>query len=92
MRYTIEKGSIALNGISLTVNGVSNAGFDVNIVPHTVSQTTLSDLQIGGEVNIETDLLGKYVEKMMRSWGSALDKGGSKTNIDLDFLKEHGFV
>jgi riboflavin synthase len=92
MRYTIEKGSIALNGISLTVNGVSNAGFDVNIVPHTVSQTTLSDLQIGGEVNIETDLVGKYIEKMVRSRGSAPEEGGSKTNIDFDFLKKHGFM
>jgi len=92
MKYVIEKGSIALDGVSLTVNGVSNAGFDVNIVPHTASETTLGDFQIGREVNIETDLIGKYVEKMVQSWGSALEKGGSKTNIDFDFLKEHGFM
>jgi len=92
MRYVIEKGSIAIDGVSLTVNGVSSAGFDVNIVPHTASETTLSDLQIGREVNMETDLIGKYVEKMVRSWGSVPEKGGSKTNIDSDFLKKHGFM
>ena len=57
--------------ISLTVNGVSSGGFDVNIVPHTASETTLSDLQIGREVNIETDLIGKYVEKMVQAVGKA---------------------
>ena len=93
MRYVIEKGSIAVNGISLTVNGVSNEGFDVNIVPHTASETTLTHLQTGCDVNIETDLLGKYVEKMVRSWGSALEKGESKgKSIDLDFLKKHGMI
>ncbi len=92
MRYVIEKGSIAVNGISLTVNGVSSAGFDVNIVPHTASLTTLSGLQTGGEVNIETDLIGKYVEKLVRSWESTLEKEGGKKNIDLDFLKQHGFA
>ena len=85
MRYVIEKGSIAVNGVSLTVNGVSNAGFDVNIVPHTASETTLIDLQMGGEVNIETDLIGKYVEKMVRSWGRALEKPESKETSILIF-------
>jgi riboflavin synthase len=92
LRYVVEKGSIAVNGISLTVNGVSNEGFDVNIVPHTASETTLIDLQMGGEVNIETDLIGKYVEKMVRSWGRALEKSESKESVDFDFLKKHGFI
>jgi riboflavin synthase len=92
MRYVIEKGSIAVNGISLTVNGVSNAGFDVNIVPITASQTALTDLQPGGEVNIETDLIGKYVEKMVRSWGRPPEKTEGKNTIDFDFLKKHGFM
>ncbi len=92
LKYVIEKGSIAVNGISLTVNGVSDAGFDVNIVPHTASETTISVLQVGEEVNIETDLVGKYVEKMVRSWGGALEKNGSKETIDFDFLKKHGFM
>jgi riboflavin synthase len=92
LRYVVGKGSIALNGVSLTVNGVSNAGFDVNIVPHTASETTLNDLQIGGEVNIETDLIGKYVEKMVHSWGRALEKSGTRESVDVDFLKKHGFI
>jgi riboflavin synthase len=92
MRYVIEKGSVAVNGVSLTVNGVSSSGFDVNIVPHTASLTTLVGLRIGAEVNIETDLIGKYVEKMVSPWGSTSEKDELKTKIDLDFLKEHGFA
>ena len=92
LKYVVGKGSIAVNGVSLTVNGVSNTGFDVNIVPHTASETTLIDLRMGGEVNIETDLIGKYVEKMVRSWGRALEKSESKESVDFDFLKKHGFI
>lgn len=92
MRYIIEKGSVAVNGISLTVNGVSEKGFDVNIVPHTASETTISELRIGEEVNIETDLIGKYVEKMIRAWGAGLEKGKAEDRIDIDFLKQHGFI
>jgi riboflavin synthase len=92
MRYVIEKGSIAVNGISLTVNGVSIGGFDVNIVPHTASVTTLGTLQIGGEVNIETDLIGKYIERLLLSRESSVKKEGGKKNVDLDFLKQHGFA
>lgn len=92
MRYVIEKGSVAVNGISLTVNGVSSVGFDVNIVPHTASMTTAGGLKIGSEVNIETDLIGKYVEKLARSWESTFEKGGVKENIDFNFLKQHGFT
>ncbi len=92
MKYLIEKGSIAIDGVSLTVNGVLSAGFDVNIVPHTASETTLSDFQLGREVNIETDLIGKYVEKMVQAWGGTIEKAGNKTNIDFDFLKQHGFM
>lgn len=92
MRYIIEKGSVAINGISLTVNGVSEKGFDVNIVPHTASETTTGDLKPGDEVNIETDLIGKYVAKMLTAWGQPSEKGGSESRIDVDFLKKHGFT
>jgi riboflavin synthase len=92
MRYVIEKGSIAVNGVSLTVNGVSSGGFDVNIVPHTGLMTTLDNLQIGAEVNIETDLIGKYIEKMVRSRESSEEKNRGKRDINLDFLKQHGFA
>lgn len=92
MRYVIEKGSIAVNGISLTVNGVSSGGFDVNIVPYTASVTTLGTLQIGGEVNIETDLIGKYIEKLVLSRENSVEREVGKKNVDLDFLKQHGFA
>lgn len=92
LRYIIEKGSVAVNGVSLTINGISETGFDVNIVPHTAEQTTIDDLKAGEEVNIETDLIGKYIEKMIRSWGTAMGKGQPESRIDVDFLKKHGFI
>jgi len=91
-RFVIEKGSIAVNGISLTVNGVSRTGFDVNVVPHTASMTTLADLRIGAEVNIETDLIGKYVQRLvsLREGPSAEEEGAK--GVDLDLLRRCGFA
>jgi riboflavin synthase len=91
-RYTIEKGSIAVNGISLTINGCGDGRFDVNIVPHTSRATTLDDLRIGQSVNIETDLIGKYVEKMTHPWTGPSEGGGAEgRGIDAAFLQKHGF-
>ena len=90
--YIIEKGSITINGISLTVNGCSENSFEVNIVPHTFSETTIGDVKVGDAVNIETDLLGKYVEKMLQSF---LNKNGTTAGsgrIDTAFLQKHGFL
>ena len=91
-RYVIEKGSIAVNGISLTVNGCREGSFDVNIVPHTLAETTLGELKIGDEVNVETDLLGKYVEKMLKGLLSMNKTSGGSTLIDTAFLQKHGFL
>jgi riboflavin synthase len=91
-RYIVEKGSVAVNGISLTINGVSATGFDVNIIPHTASETNIGDLRPGDEVNIETDIIGKYVEKLMGPWSGTTPKGEEEGRIDLDFLKKHGFT
>ena len=91
-KYIVEKGSIAIDGISLTVNGSEADRFDVNIVPRTLQETTLQWLQAGDRVNIETDIIGKYVEKMLAGWQKKLLKNSQKTNIDLDFLEKHGFV
>lgn len=63
-RYLISKGSVAINGISLTVNRVTRSGFNVNIIPLTQVTTTLSGLKLNDEVNIETDIIGKYVERL----------------------------
>ena len=64
-RYVIEKGSIALDGISLTVNAVGDDLVDVGIIAHTMAATTLSDRRVGDDVNVEVDLIGKYVEKLI---------------------------
>src|SRR4030042_377891 len=64
-RYVIEKGSIAIDGVSLTVNTCQGNAFTVNIIPHTVQKTTLARLRVGDEVNLETDIIGKYVEKLL---------------------------
>ncbi len=83
-RYIIQKGSICVEGVSLTVTGVGENFFEVSIIPHTIENTTLKSLKIGDIVNIETDMLGKYVEKFI-----SLDD--NKSNITEEFLKEHGF-
>lgn len=66
MRYIVEKGSIAIDGISLTVAAVDNTSFSVSTIPHTVSQTNLHQRRRGDLVNLETDIIGKYVEKLLR--------------------------
>jgi len=81
-RYIVEKGSIAVDGISLTVNGYVKNRFYVNIIPHTIENTTLSFKKVGDPVNIETDILGKYVEKLLQPGG----------RVNMDFLREHGFL
>ena len=65
MRYVVRKGSIAIDGISLTVAGVKKKTFRVWIIPHTFSATALRERQVGDAVNLEADLLGKYVERFM---------------------------
>ena len=81
-RYLVEKGSVAIDGISLTVNRCDKNRFYVNIIPHTAQETTLTIKKLGDAVNVETDILGKYVEKFLHS-----SKG-----MDLDFLQLHGFA
>jgi len=80
-RYIVEKGSVSIDGISLTVNKLEKSRFYVNIIPHTAVNTTLAIIKESDLVNIETDILGKYVEKLLQS-GKGIDK---------DFLAEHGF-
>jgi len=80
-RYLVEKGSIAVDGVSLTINGVEGSVFWVTLVPFTLKHTTLGELRLGDWVNLEVDILAKYVEKFLKFKG-----------IDEDFLKEHGFL
>jgi riboflavin synthase len=86
MRYVVQKGSIAVDGISLTVNECEKKRFYVNMIPVTAKSTTLGFKKIADPVNIETDILGKYVEKLL-----AASKSGAG-GIDMDFLARHGYT
>jgi riboflavin synthase len=70
LRYIVEKGSIAIDGISLTVNRADEESFDVAIIPHTASKTTIVDKRAGQRVNLEVDVIGKYVEKLLGGYRS----------------------
>ena len=89
-RYVIEKGSVVIDGISLTVNSCQNDVFSISIIPHTLQATTLGDLQRGGRVNIEVDIIGKYVEKLLAA-GQFVPLSSLNERINPDFLAQHGF-
>ena len=88
-KYVIEKGSIAINGVSLTVNTCERGRFSLSIIPHTLAITTLGALKEGDWVNIEVDMIGKYVEKLLADRSLA---GGPDSRINPAFLAEHGFL
>lgn len=87
LRYIVEKGSIAIDGISLTVASVAADRFSVSVIPHTAAVTVLGRKRPGDIVNLETDIIGKYVEKLLRPAADTAPKGG----ISLEFLMENGF-
>lgn len=87
-RYIAKKGSITIDGTSLTVNAVHGALFEVNIVPHTLEQTIMGSYQQGTRVNIEVDLLARYLERLLLGEHAAKADAG----IDTAFLQEHGFI
>ncbi len=90
LRYIIEKGSITIDGISLTVAYVDNRVFKVSVIPHTGEETTLLKKKPGDIVNLENDLIGKYVEKLMTPANE--DKAETKSNITMEYLAKFGFV
>ena len=83
-RYIVRKGSVAIDGISLTVNEQRDNTFTVNIIPYTASRTTISEKNLRDTINIETDIIGKYVESFLTK-----DKG---KGLDMDFLYRHGYI
>ena len=83
MRYIASKGSVTVDGVSLTINEVSGNGFEVNIIPHTTDATIIGDYAAGTAVNIEIDLLARYVERLLGE-----DRGG----ISEEFLRANGYV
>ena len=84
LRYIIKKGSVAVDGISLTVADVDKTGFSIAMIPHTAKLTTHGFKSTGDSVNLETDIIGKYVERLL----SGRVEGG----LNLEFLKGHGFA
>lgn len=88
-RYVVEKGSVAISGISLTVNTCTESSFSVSIIPHTLQETSLGLLALGDAVNIEVDIIGKYVEKLLT--GQATNSSSGQT-LDSAFLARHGFM
>ena len=81
LQLIVEKGSIAIDGISLTVAAVERDNFSVSVIPHTAAETTLSGKKIGDAVNLENDMVGKYIEKFVQT----------KSGIDTAFLQQYGF-
>ena len=90
LRYLVPKGSVALDGVSLTVISVDENGFSVGLIPHTAGETTIGSLEIGAAVNLEVDLIGKYVEKMLQP---RLEQGNKKGEaLTLNYLREQGYL
>lgn len=83
MRYIVEKGSVALDGVSLTVAEVIDESFSVSLIPHTQRATTFFEKTVGGVVNIENDMVGKYIEKLMQC--------GHKSGITREYLAKYGY-
>lgn len=88
LRYVVEKGSIAIDGISLTVARVETDRFAVSVIPHTAAVTLLGQRRTGDRVNLESDLVGKYVERLLRP---APEEKQQESKLTMEFLSQHGF-
>ena len=86
LRYIVEKGSVTLDGISLTVASVTDSDFTVSVIPHTAEQTILPYKKVGDIINIETDIIGKYVEKLLRP------AEPKKSGVTMEQLMKNGFI
>ncbi len=87
IRYLIPKGSVAVNGISLTVVDVKEDSFTISVIPHSLSETTLNEMKIGDKVNIEVDMTAKYIERFL-----VFRESGEKEKVSMDYLKKNGFA
>ena len=85
-KYVVKKGSIAIDGISLTVNEYQGEEIQITLIPYTIEKTTFLSKKVGDRVNVEADILGKYVEKILEQ------RSKKSEGVDLSFLKEHGFI
>ena len=89
-KYIAHKGSITIDGTSLTINKVDGAEFELNIVPHTLKQTVMNTYQAGSRVNLEVDVLARYLERLML--GDKAAEADGESGITLEFLAKNGFV
>ncbi len=90
LELSVPKGSIAVDGISLTINTLDASTFSVSIIPHTGERTTLLNRRPGDRVNLESDLIGKYVHRFLSRRNQ--EGGGHDAGLSMDFLSEHGFA
>lgn len=94
-KYIAKKGSVCVEGISLTVNEVTGSVFELNIVPHTLEETTLQNLKSGSKVNLEVDLIARYLERLVLGESAVNAESGSglvSDRVNLEFLAQHGFI
>ena len=91
LKYIIEKGTIAIDGVSLTVAYVDNRCFKVSLIPHTAANTILLSKKAGDIVNLENDIVGKYIEKLMH-FDEQVEEDTKTTGISMDFLAKNGFA
>ncbi len=88
-KYVAEKGSITVDGISLTVNGLRKNAFKLTIVPHTGAETTIADFHVGRKVNLEVDVLARYMERLLTAQTEA---SAPESRITMEFLQQNGFA
>jgi riboflavin synthase len=87
-KYIAEKGSICVDGISLTVNDIAGCEFELNIVPHTLDSTTMGEFKVGQHVNLEVDIIARYLERLLLGDQAAKTDGG----VTMSQLAERGFL
>jgi riboflavin synthase len=93
VRYMIVKGSVAVDGVSLTINRLQKNLFEASVIPHTASETTVGDYKPGSSVNIETDLVGKYIERFVQTPShDSPDASHGRRGIDRELLAKSGFL
>jgi riboflavin synthase len=91
-KYIAEKGSICIDGTSLTVNEVNGACFKLNIVPHTIQETVIKHYHIGSKVNLEVDVIARYLERLLLGDQAAQTSDNTSSGITATFLAENGFI
>lgn len=91
-KYIAQKGSICIDGTSLTVNAVNGATFSVNIIPHTQTETIIQDYKVGSKVNLEVDLIARYLERLMQGESAAQEQQGRASELTKSLLAQNGYI